>query len=71
MEYLPFRAGLFTSAKYAQITIEMVNSEGLGSHFFINIFQPIDNGRKTEVAPWIMFKCLNVLLCDPHVLMTN
>jgi hypothetical protein len=39
--------------------------------FYLNNFLTIDLRRKTKVRPWITFKCLNVLLCDPQDQMTN
>jgi hypothetical protein len=44
------------------------HSEGI---FLKNKFLSINQGWKMKARPWITFKCLNVLLCDPQDLMMN
>lgn len=62
---------LVMSTKNAKNTVETSILNQSEVIFSLNIFLTIELRTKMNVQPWITFKCLNVLLCDPQDLMTN
>jgi len=68
MTFFPLHFLYTKNARIAVGILILNHSEGI---FFMYIFQLIDQGRKSDTFPWVMFKCLSVQLCDPQDLMKN
>ena len=68
---MKFFAIHFRHLKNARIAPETLFLNHPEVILFLYIFQLIDQGRKYDKFPWVTFKCLSVLLCDPQDLMKN